>query len=122
MGYHTRADIPFQFALAESFTICDAYHCSVMGPTWPNRMYWMTGMIDPDATQAGRSSTTGLPRRVMAGPLMPSGWKQAGVSWKVYQQEDNYGCNMLENFHGFPRRAQSPPLHTKGCARPGGTV
>ena len=48
MGYHTRADIPFQFALAEAFTICDAYHCSVIGPTWPNRMYWMTGTIDPD--------------------------------------------------------------------------
>ena len=39
MGYYTRADIPFQFALAEAFTICDAYHCSVLGPTWPNRLY-----------------------------------------------------------------------------------
>src|ERR1700689_4025944 len=37
MGYHTRADIPFQFALADAFTICDAYHCSVLGPTWPTR-------------------------------------------------------------------------------------
>jgi phospholipase C len=48
MGYYTREDIPFQFALAETFTLCDAYHCSVMGPTWPNRMYWMTGTIDPE--------------------------------------------------------------------------
>lgn len=39
MGYYTRADIPFQFALAEAFTICDEYYCSIMGPTWPNRMY-----------------------------------------------------------------------------------
>jgi phospholipase C len=54
MGYHTRADIPFQFALAEAFTICDAYHCSVFGPTWPNRMYWMTGTIDPDGRQGRR--------------------------------------------------------------------
>ena len=53
MGYYTRADIPFQFALAESFTLCDAYFCSVMGPTWPNRMYWMTGMIDPEGTGGG---------------------------------------------------------------------
>src|SRR5689334_13493411 len=37
MGYHTREDIPFQFALAESFTVCDRYFCSVLGPTWPNR-------------------------------------------------------------------------------------
>ena len=34
MGYHTRADIPFQFALAEAFTICDAYHC-MPKPTLP---------------------------------------------------------------------------------------
>jgi phospholipase C len=38
MGYYEREDIPFQFALAESFTICDNYHCSVLGPTWPNRL------------------------------------------------------------------------------------
>ena len=48
MGYHTRADIPFHFALAEAFTICDAYHCSVMGPTCPNRTYWMTGTVDAE--------------------------------------------------------------------------
>jgi phospholipase C len=33
MGYHTRADLPFQFALAEAFTVCDSCHCSVFGPT-----------------------------------------------------------------------------------------
>ena len=48
MGYYKRDDIPFQFALAEAFTVCDAYHCSVLGPTWPNRMYWMTGTIDAE--------------------------------------------------------------------------
>ncbi|MGH9584846.1 MAG: alkaline phosphatase family protein, partial [Bryobacteraceae bacterium] len=53
MGYYTRADIPFQFALAEAFTICDSYHCSLMGPTWPNRMYWMTGTIDPNGLNGG---------------------------------------------------------------------
>src|SRR3546814_13623360 len=39
MGYFGRADIPFHSALAEAFTVCDAYHCSVMGPTRPNRLY-----------------------------------------------------------------------------------
>ena len=48
---------------------------------------------------------------------MRSGWKQAGVSWKVYQQEDNYGCNVLENFTTFRNAAQSSPLYTKGLAR-----
>ena len=77
MGYHTRADIPFQFALAEAFTICDAYHCSVMGPTWPNRMYWMTGTIDPDGQAGGPMiKQQADPRRIYAGRPTPSGWRR----------------------------------------------
>jgi phospholipase C len=37
MAYLTRQDIPFHYALADAFTICDAYHCSLFGPTDPNR-------------------------------------------------------------------------------------
>ena len=51
MGYYERQDIPFHFALAETFTLLDHYHCSLLGPTWPNRMYLMTGMIDPEGTE-----------------------------------------------------------------------
>jgi hypothetical protein len=72
MGYYTRADIPFQFALAESFTLCDEYFCSVMGPTWPNRMYWMTGTIDPDGLGGG-------PITRNAAPL-------GGYTWKTYPE------------------------------------
>src|SRR5471030_2191173 len=32
MGYFNRTDIPFHYALADGFTICDNYFCSVMGP------------------------------------------------------------------------------------------
>src|SRR4051812_32568157 len=53
MGYYTRSDIPFQFALAEAFTICDAYHSSMIGPTGPNRLYWMTGTVDPTGKFGG---------------------------------------------------------------------
>ena len=45
MGYYTRDDIPFHYALADAFTICDGYHASLMGPTNPNRYYWMTAAI-----------------------------------------------------------------------------
>ena len=64
MGYYNREDIPFQFALAEAFTICDTYHCSVMGPTWPNRMYWMTGTIDPDGLHGGPILNKRRPGRI----------------------------------------------------------
>ena len=63
MGYYERQDIPFHFALAETFTLCDAYHCSLLGPTWPNRMYLMTGIIDPEGPAAARSSRTSSPAR-----------------------------------------------------------
>jgi phospholipase C len=43
MEYFTRDDIPFHYALADAFTICDNYHRSVMGSTHPNRYMWTTG-------------------------------------------------------------------------------
>lgn len=117
MGYHARADIPFQFALAEAFTVCDAYHCSVFGPTWPNRMYWMTGTIDPENTGGGP---------LIDNHVIPGGfrWKtyaerlqDAGISWKVYQQKDNYGCNMLEWFGAFQKADTQSPLWQRGMIR-----
>ncbi len=117
MGYHKRDDIPFQFALAEAFTICDAYHCSVFGPTWPNRMYWMTGTIDPEGKSRGplldnKKHPDGFRWTTYAERL-----EQAGVSWKVYQLQDNYGCNMLEHFHAFQQADPRSPLYQKGMVR-----
>lgn len=117
MGYHTRADIPFQFALAEAFTLCDAYYCSVMGPTWPNRMYWMTGTIDPDGEGGGPLISN---RKVPGGfrwTTYAERLQKAGVSWKVYQQQDNYGCNMLEYFQAFQQSDPDSELYRRGMVR-----
>ena len=32
MAYFERQDIPFHWALADAFTVCDGYHCSMLGP------------------------------------------------------------------------------------------
>lgn len=114
MGYYNREDIPFQFALAESFTLCDAYHCSVMGPTWPNRMYWMTGTIDPEGLHGGPILQNKAPSGGFTWTTYAERLEQAGVSWKVYQQQDNYKCNMLENFKVFQDARKKSPLHSKG--------
>jgi phospholipase C len=114
MGYYTRADIPFQFALAEAFTICDSYHCSVFGPTWPNRMYLMTGMIDPDATGGGPILSNKAPVGGYTWTTYPERLEQAGVNWKVYQQQDRYGCNMLENFKAFQQAEKGSSLYSRG--------
>ena len=116
MGYYTRADIPFQFALAEAFTICDEYHCSVMGPTWPNRMYWMTGTIDPEGRHGGPIIDNTAPKDGYRWTTYAERLEQAEVSWKVYQQNDNYGCNLLETFKQFRKARSDSPLFTKGMA------
>jgi phospholipase C len=116
MGYYNREDIPFQFALAEAFTICDAYHSSVLGPTWPNRMYWMTGTIDPEGLHGGPILNNTAPKRGYTWTTYAERLQQAGISWKVYQEKDNYGCNLLETFKVFKEAATSSPLYKNGMA------
>src|SRR5215471_18612211 len=53
MGYYTRGDLPYYYALADAFTLCDNFFCSVIGPTDPNRLYTMAASIDPDGKNGG---------------------------------------------------------------------
>jgi phospholipase C len=114
MGYYKRADIPFQFALAESFTICDEYHCSVFGPTWPNRMYLMTGTIDPAGANRGPILRNRAPEGGYTWTTYPERLEAAGVSWKVYQLQDSYSCNMLENFSVFQNAGPASSHYKRG--------
>ena len=114
MGYYKRADIPFQFALAEAFTLCDGYHCSVFGPTWPNRMYLMTGTIDPEGANGGPIIINKVPPGGYTWTTYPERLQKAGVSWKVYEQQDSYNCNMLANFKIFQQADAGSPLHSRG--------
>ena len=86
MGYHTRADIPVYYALADAFTICDGYHCSVIGPTDPNRLMSMSGTIDPAGTHGGPLLHTNVVGRegLFSWTTMPEQLSARGVSWKVY--------------------------------------
>jgi phospholipase C len=90
MGYYTRADIPTHYDLADAFTILDGYHCSVLGPTDPNRLYWISATIDPDGRNGGPLLETPLliPKNVYSWRTMPQNLEEAGVSWKVYQNRD----------------------------------
>jgi phospholipase C len=40
MQYLVRDQLPVSWALADAYTSCDRWFCSLMGPTLPNRMYW----------------------------------------------------------------------------------
>jgi phospholipase C len=43
--------------------------------------------------------------------------EKAGVSWKVYQQEDNYCTNVLEYFKNFMKADRFSSLHQRGAMR-----
>ncbi|GAA1239761.1 phospholipase C, phosphocholine-specific [Kitasatospora nipponensis] len=114
MGYFTRDDVPYQYALADAFTLCDAYFCSLAGPTDPNRLYLWTGTSGP-----GRDGTTGPwidNTPVTQNPV--ADWttyaerlEAAKVSWRVYHNPseddrtgdyDDNALSYFKQFHAFP--------------------
>ena len=115
MGYFKREDIPFHHALAEAFTICDAYHCSTLGPTRPNRFHWLTGTANAD----GRFdfANNWFPPEGLAWKTYPERLEEAGVSWKVYQATDKgSGFNVLRYFRQFMDSPPGSPLRsTRRC-------
>ncbi len=91
MGYFTRQQLGYYYALADAFTICDAYHCSVIGPTMPNRLYSYSAFIDPAGAHGGPVlETPGFASAKdavgsVSWDTMPEVLSDKGVSWKVYQ-------------------------------------
>jgi phospholipase C len=46
MGYYNAADLPVYDHLAARFCVCDRWHSSVPGTTWPNRLYAVARSAD----------------------------------------------------------------------------
>jgi phospholipase C len=141
MTFVDRSDIPFHYALADAFTVCDNYHCSIMGPTDPNRYYLWTGYVGQNGTQtdtvaqpfaggtpgtfslaAGPSTGNGV---LPGGPVVnndeqgydwltyPERLEAAGVSWKFYQ---DVGLGLTPaQFEGF---TDNPFIGNFGDASP----
>src|ERR1700760_3009189 len=111
MAYYDRNDVPFHWALADAFTICDGYHCSMLGPTWPNRLYLMTGQVDPAGQRGGPIYSNEVPASGYSWATYPEMLTPAGGSWKLYQENDNYGLNVLEYFDQYQAAPTSSPLY-----------
>ncbi len=127
MAHMQRSDLPFHYALADAFTVCDGYHCSMLGPTDPNRYYMWTGWDGNDGQGGGP---------VIANDELGYGWQtyperlqDAGVSWKIYQDVGvgldaagywgwtsdpyigNYGDNSLLYFFNYQNATPGSPLY-----------
>ena len=118
MAYYRQEDIPFQWALAGAFTLCDDYHCSIQSSTNTNRLYLWSGTIDPTGTLGGPAITNSHDRFVDVGGHPDSyRWTTycerlltAGVSWRIYQdQADNFTDNPTEGFKTFRDSANKVP-------------
>ncbi|MGV8961704.1 MAG: phosphocholine-specific phospholipase C [Stenotrophomonas sp.] len=120
MGYFQRADMPFQFALAEAFTLCDAYHCALQAGTNPNRLFLWTGHNDPHARGGGpavANSHDNFPE--LGGNPHSYTWtsyverlQAAGVDWRIYQDmADNFTDNPLAGFESFRQAWRGAPGH-----------
>jgi len=141
MGYYRRNDIPFQYALAEAFTICDGYHCSITTGTDPNRIvFWSGSNFNPELGRLGINCTdsdsepnnlrcwiTGAlpePGYTYQGssfkwPTLPDLLEKAGVSWRFYQDPNNNWTGAMHGglaFESFRTAEPGSPLYEKGMS------
>ena len=127
MAHLTRRDIPFHYALADAFTVCDAYHCSLLGPTDPNRYHMWTGWVGNDGS--GEGPVIDNAEAGYGWSTYPELLEKAGISWKVYQDvgdgldaadfwgwtgnapyRGNYGDNSLLYFFQYQNAPAGSPL------------
>jgi phospholipase C len=128
MTHLERSDMPFHYALADAFTICDAYHCSMLGSTDPNRYYMWTGWVGNDGKGGGPvvdNAEVGYDWSTF-----PELLEKAGISWKIYQDVGhgltaagawgwtmdnayigNFGDNSLLYFHQYQNAQPGSPLY-----------
>jgi phospholipase C len=136
MAYLTRRDIPFHYALADAFTVCDAYYGSFMGATDPNRYHMWTGWVGNDGRGGGPVINNA--EEGYDWSTYPERLERAGISWKIYQDIGvgldaagfwgwtndpyigNYGDNSLLYFHQYQNARPGEPLYEK--ARTGTNV
>ena len=142
MGYFTRADLPYYYPLADAFTVCDAYHASMLGPTNPNRLYLMSGRAS--AQDDGGGVHTSNDMADVGGSVSWTSYaerlQQAGVSWRIYQQgavgsfnvalnfllsrykiddSNNYDCNALAWFSQFKNAPRVSEMWERGMTARG---
>jgi phospholipase C len=129
MLHYAAGDLPFYYALADAFTICDAYHCSTMTQTQPNRLHLFTGCNgggavggEPEMSNYGEDSTPSADmaedREIRSDAFRWTTYAErlqaAGVSWKVYQEYDNFGDNTLSFFPAFRSCAKDSEIYRRG--------
>lgn len=116
MSYYTSSYLPLQYTLANAYTVCDNYYCSLIGPTYPNRLYLFTGMIDPNGTGGGPATANSIPPGGFTWTTYPELLQAAGISWQVYRPNGDTFGDVLPWFAQFMNASPGNPLYDRGVA------
>lgn len=90
LGYYNREDLPFYYALADAFTVCDQHFCSSLTGTTPNRLYLWSGTVreKPDfQTKANVKNEDVDYEKWARWTSFPERLEAHGISWRIYQNE-----------------------------------
>lgn len=79
LTYYTGDDLPYYWALAHRFTLCDRYFSAVLGPTFPNRLFSVAASAGGFKNNPTRIDPALLPRPNMADRL-----DEAKIEWACY--------------------------------------
>ncbi|MEO6837563.1 MAG: phospholipase C, phosphocholine-specific [Ginsengibacter sp.] len=128
LGHYTRDDLPFNYAMADAFTICDQHFSSAMTSTWPNRLYLWGGTLKQEKNIDSKAFIRNdIPWGEATWKTFPERLEENNISWKVYQNElsngggfvgeerswlDNFGCNPMEQQAQFNSRFSSRYVNT----------
>ncbi|MFF3291480.1 phosphocholine-specific phospholipase C [Streptomyces sp. NPDC003023] len=109
MAYYDRRDLPLHYELADTFTICDAYHSSVHTSTSPNRNHLWSGWTGYEADGSRAVSNDAYDEGTHPGypwPTYAERLEKAGRSWKTYTEWENFTDNNIEFFTTFKEIAR----------------
>ncbi|MDM1406738.1 phosphocholine-specific phospholipase C [Myroides sp. DF42-4-2] len=131
MGYFTREDIPFYYAFADAFTVCDQHFCSSLTGTSANRSYFWAGAIreNPrDPNSVAHVNNGQINYQDVSWKTYPERLEENNISWKVYQNElslpvgfsdieeawlANFTDNNLEFYKQYNVRYHKAHIHFK---------
>jgi phospholipase C len=117
MGYLTRKELPFYWSLADHFTICDAYHASVLGPTHPNRLMANSGTIDPAGKNGGPiTATTVHEQWTLTWSTIQEHLQDKNVPWKVYHPDNTHVSGKYAKLKNY--ETCSPSLYNPDTGTP----
>lgn len=119
MAYFNRDDLPYYYQLADEFTIGDQYYQSTFTATNPNRLFLFSGSNGRSANQTTNATIPlddDVPQEGFNWETLGEILERKGVSWKVYQELDNFNDNAFEWFKNYREADKDSPLRIKGTS------